>query len=56
MQQECVREFGHTQNPCRPVSIEQVYNMDIEIPLQPFGVHLCSVHDFYDVGITDDFL
>lgn len=56
VEQVSVGELGHAEDPCCSIGIEEVDNMDIEIPLQPLGVHFGSVHDFQDGGVANNFI
>lgn len=36
------------------MSVKQIDNVDVEVPLQPLGIHVGPVHHLHDIGVTND--
>lgn len=43
-----VGQLGHAESPGCSVGVEEVMDMNVEVSLKPFGIHLCAVHNLND--------
>lgn len=56
MQQIRVWELGIPEDSWGFVCVEKIDNMDVEVPLQPFSIHLGAMHDLDNILVLDDLL